>query len=197
MSEPNLSHCAKARLPTEMGQFEVHAFVDEASGAEHLALGLGNFDETDDVLCRVHSACITGDALFSLRCDCGPQLNLALRRIAEEGSGLLLYLAQEGRGIGLGNKIRAYQRQDAGADTVEANMDLGFAPDLRDYRVCAPMLAHFGVRRLRLMTNNPDKVRKLQEQGLEIVERLEHIAGENDCNRDYLRIKRDKLGHWL
>ena len=197
MSKPNLSHRANARLPTEMGEFEVHAFVDLDNGAEHLALKLGRIDEVDSVLCRVHSACVTGDALFSRRCDCGPQLQLALRRIAEEGSGLLLYLAQEGRGIGLGNKIHAYQVQDAGSDTVEANESLGFAPDLRDYRVCGPMFSHFGACRLRLMTNNPDKVRKLEEQGLEIAERLSHVAGENESNRGYLRVKRDKLGHWI
>ncbi|HHX83034.1 MAG TPA: GTP cyclohydrolase II, partial [Pseudomonadaceae bacterium] len=146
-------------------------------------------------LCRVHSECLTGDALFSLRCDCGSQLQEAMRRIAEAGSGVILYLRQEGRNIGLGNKIRAYALQDLGADTVQANVELGFAADERDYSMCKPMLEHLGISNVKLMTNNPLKVEALQALGIEISQRLPLITGENTHNELYLATKRDKLGH--
>lgn len=186
---------ASAKLPTRFGEFAIHVFADVASGKEHLALVFGQLEPGAPVLCRVHSECLTGDALFSLRCDCGSQLSEAMRRIAEHGSGVIFYLRQEGRNIGLGNKIRAYSLQDRGADTVEANLELGFEPDARDYGMCRAMFAHFGIGRVQLMTNNPNKVAALQEQGIEVVERLPLITGETSHNQSYLATKRDKLGH--
>lgn len=191
----SLSFVARAKLPTRFGEFAIHVFADAETGKEHLALVYGELDTALPVLCRVHSECLTGDALFSLRCDCGSQLSEALRRIAEQGSGLVLYLRQEGRNIGLGNKIRAYSLQDRGADTVEANLELGFEPDARDYGMCQGMLAHFGITKLRLMTNNPKKVAALQALGIEIVERIPLLTGETTHNQSYLATKRDKLGH--
>lgn len=173
----------------------MHVFAESSTGKEHLALVFGSPEPTQSVLCRVHSECLTGDALFSLRCDCGSQLKEAMRRVAEQGSGLILYLRQEGRNIGLSNKIKAYALQDLGADTVEANMELGFAADERDYSMCAPILAHLGIGSLRLMTNNPLKVSALQELGITVTERLPLITGENSHNQLYLATKRDKLGH--
>jgi GTP cyclohydrolase II len=191
----SVSLVARAKLPTRFGEFAIHVFADSATGKEHLALAYGEIDSAQPVLCRVHSECLTGDALFSLRCDCGAQLSEALRRIAENGSGIVLYLRQEGRDIGLGNKIRAYDLQDHGADTVEANVELGFKPDARDYEMCRAMFEHFGIRQLRLMTNNPNKVTAMQKLGIEVVERLPILTGENTHNQGYLATKRDKLGH--
>lgn len=150
----------------------MHGFLDEESGKEHVALSMGDIADGAPVLGRLHSECLTGDALFSLRCDCGFQLEGALAAIAEEGRGVLLYLRQEGRGIGLLNKIRAYELQDAGADTVEANLQLGFGADQRDYAMCQPMLAHLGVSSLRLMTNNPRKVKALESYAITVAERV-------------------------
>jgi len=195
LSAVSLSFVASALLPTRFGEFTVHVFEDAVSGKEHLALVYGNPAGQPGVLCRVHSECLTGDALFSLRCDCGSQLSEALRRIAAEGQGLVLYLRQEGRDIGLGNKIRAYKLQDQGADTVEANEELGFAADARDYDMCAAMFAHLGIGSVRLLTNNPNKVKALQALGIEVTERLPLLTGENPHNRHYLATKRDKLGH--
>jgi GTP cyclohydrolase II len=189
------SQVASAKLPTRYGDFVIHVFTDAASGKEHLALIYGELDTAQAVLCRVHSECLTGDALFSLRCDCGSQLSEAMRRIAEQGSGAIFYLRQEGRNIGLGNKIRAYHLQDRGADTVEANLELGFEPDARDYGMCREMFAHFGIGKVRLMTNNPNKVSALQDQGIIVVERLPLLTGETSHNQSYLATKRDKLGH--
>lgn len=157
---------------------------------------MGKLDDGQPVLARLHSECLTGDALFSQRCDCGAQLEAAIRQIASEGRGVLLYLRQEGRGIGLVNKIRAYGLQEAGADTVEANHQLGFADDLRDYAMCAPMLRHFGIRSLRLMTNNPRKIDALKTLDID-VERIEHIASGTRFNARYLATKASKLGHLL
>lgn len=185
---------ASSQLPTRWGMFVAHSFIDLVH-KEHLVLTMGNVSGADPVLARIHSECLTGDALFSLRCDCGHQLRSALERIGAEGSGALLYLRQEGRGIGLHNKIRAYGLQDCGADTVEANLRLGFPADARDYAVCAPLLRHIGVRRLRLMTNNPAKTEALSAMGFEVVERVALPGGRNSHNAAYLDTKADRMGH--
>ncbi|GAA4402877.1 GTP cyclohydrolase II [Quisquiliibacterium transsilvanicum] len=177
--------------------FELHGFEEIASGREHVALTLGEVSDGAPVLARMHSECLTGDALYSLRCDCGAQLEAALAAIAAEGRGVLLYLRQEGRGIGLLNKIRAYRLQDAGADTVEANHQLGLAADLRTYEAAAEMFALLGVSRLRLMTNNPRKIRALEERGIEIAERMPLQIQPNPHNAGYLRTKATRLGHLL
>lgn len=185
------------RLPTPFGVFDMHGFEEISTGKEHVVLSLGVVDNGEPVLARTHSECLTGDALFSMRCDCGYQLEEALRCIAREGRGLLMYLRQEGRGIGLLNKIRAYRLQDGGADTVEANVRLGFAADLRDYSMCKDMLEHLGVSAIRLMTNNPRKVDSLQVLGVSVTERVPLQVGRNPHNEGYLDTKRAKLGHWL
>ncbi len=185
------------RLPTPFGVFDMHGFEELETGKEHVALTLGALNNDEPMLARTHSECLTGDALYSMRCDCGYQLEEALRSIAREGRGVLLYLRQEGRGIGLLNKIRAYNLQDQGADTVEANERLGFAADLRDYSMCRDMLAHLGITRLRLMTNNPRKVTALTSYGIEVVERVPLHVGRNPHNEGYLDTKQSKLGHWL
>lgn len=172
-------------------------FWDSVNDKEHLALVLGEPTADAPVLTRVHSECLTGDALSSLRCDCGAQLDFAMQRIAEEGVGILLYLRQEGRGIGLLNKVKAYALQDQGADTVEANENLGFGADLRDYSMCGPMYREFGVSELRLMTNNPKKVSALEDLGLNVVERLSIETGATPHNAKYLATKAGKLGHML
>lgn len=188
---------AASQLPTPFGIFTMHGFREEATGKEHVALTMGSIDDGQPVLGRLHSECLTGDALFSLRCDCGFQLEAALQAIAAEGRGVLLYLRQEGRGIGLMNKIRAYQLQDEGADTVEANERLGFAADLRDYAICRPMLDHLGVSSLKLMTNNPRKVKALTDMGVPVTERKPLQFGLNPHNKSYLATKAGKLGHLL
>jgi GTP cyclohydrolase II len=188
---------AASKLPTPFAVFTMHGFLDEESGKEHVALTLGDIADGRPVLGRLHSECLTGDALFSQRCDCGAQLEAALRAIAAEGRGVLLYLRQEGRGIGLLNKIRAYALQDGGADTVEANERLGFAADQRDYSICQPMLEHLGVREISLMTNNPRKVKALEGFGIRVAERRPLEAGANRHNHKYLATKAGKLGHML
>lgn len=196
-NEVSIKYIESSTLPTPFGTFDLHGFWDEYEQKEHIALTLGDVAKGDPVLCRLHSECLTGDALFSQRCDCGPQLESALQTIASTGAGVLLYLRQEGRGIGLLNKIKAYRLQDLGADTVEANEELGFAADLRSYHMCKPMLDHLGVKHVRLMTNNPRKVRALEESGISVVERLIHKAGENKYNEHYLATKAGKMGHML
>jgi GTP cyclohydrolase II len=191
-----VEYAASCALPTPWATFKLHAFIENHSGKEHLALTLGDVSDGQPVLARLHSECLTGDTLFSLRCDCGAQLEAAIRQIAREGRGILLYLRQEGRGIGLINKIRAYGLQESGADTVEANHQLGFADDLRDYEMCGPMLRHFGIRSLRLMTNNPRKIDALKDLDIHI-ERLEHVSGSTRFNARYLATKARKLGHLL
>jgi GTP cyclohydrolase II len=188
---------ASCRLPTEWGLFEMHGFEEIASGREHVALTMGHLADGRPVLARMHSECLTGDALFSLRCDCGPQLEAALAAIAAEGRGVLLYLRQEGRGIGLLNKIRAYRLQDEGADTVEANLALGLGADLRRYDIAAGMLDALAVRSLRLMTNNPRKIRALEKAGIDIAERVPLLIEPNPHNVGYLRTKSQRLGHLL
>ena len=188
---------AASKLPTPFAQFTMNGFLEEENGREHVVLTLGDVSDGAPVLGRVHSECLTGDALFSQRCDCGSQLEAALRAIAAEGRGVLLYLRQEGRGIGLMNKIRAYELQDGGADTVEANERLGFAADQRDYAICLPMLDHLGIHSLRLMTNNPRKVKALTGMGINVAERVPLHTGHNPHNKLYLATKAGKLGHMM
>ncbi len=187
-------HVAEARLPTKFGEFRVHVYESLVDGTEHLALVRGEVAPHRPVLVRVHSECLTGDALFSLRCDCGAQLRAAMERIGREG-GVVLYMRQEGRGIGLANKIRAYALQDQGLDTVEANLRLGFRADERDYGIGAQILAHIGARKIRLLTNNPSKRVGLEGHGLEIVERIPLVVEPTPYNREYLSVKEKKLGH--
>lgn len=184
-----------SQLPTPWGVFNIHGFEDADSGKEHVVLTLGEVGDGQPVLSRVHSECLTGDALFSMRCDCGAQLQAALEKIAEEGRGALFYLRQEGRGIGLMNKIRAYKLQDEGADTVEANEKLGFGADMRDYSLLTVMCEHLKIDKVRLMTNNPRKVKALTDQGVDVVERLPLQTGQNPHNAKYLATKSGKLGH--
>ncbi len=188
---------AAPRLPTRWGEFRLHAYRADATGEEHVALVMGEVREDEPVLVRVHSQCLTGDVFGSARCDCGTQLEQALAKIADEGKGVLLYLLQEGRGIGLVNKLKAYELQELGHDTVEANEKLGFRPDQRDYGIGAQILRDLGVRKMRLMTNNPSKYVGLGGYGLEIVDRVPLEVAPTDSTRDYLRTKRDKLGHLL
>jgi GTP cyclohydrolase II len=183
-------------LPTPFGEFELHSWRDATSGHEHAALCMGDVGFGDPVLARVHSECLTGDALFSLRCDCGAQLRSALEEIAAMRRGVLVYLRQEGRGIGLVNKIRAYALQQAGADTVDANRLLGLPDDTRTYRAARDIFAFLGVARVKLMTNNPAKVRALQELGIEVVERVPLQVGHNPHNQGYLETKHRRFGHW-
>ena len=196
--ESLVQRVASPRLPTAYGEFRLHAYRSEATGEEHVALVMGEpIDPAEPVLVRVHSQCLTGDVFASARCDCGTQLHGALDRIRAEGRGVLLYLLQEGRGIGLFNKLRAYELQESGHDTVEANEKLGFRPDLRSYGIGAQILRDIGVRKMRLMTNNPSKYVGLDGYGLEIVERVPLEVAPTDESRDYLRAKREKLGHIL
>ncbi|MGE5116496.1 MAG: GTP cyclohydrolase II [Betaproteobacteria bacterium] len=192
---PPVRLVAACKMHTPWAEFDLHGFEEIGSAREHVALTLGAVGDGAPVLLRMHSECLTGDALFSQRCDCGAQLHAALRHIGEHGRGALLYLRQEGRGIGLLNKIRAYRLQDGGADTVDANRRLGFAADLRDYAVGAALLERLGVRSVRLMTNNPGKVRALEGLGVPVVERIPLRAGWNEHNARYLETKASRLGH--
>lgn len=192
-----VKYIESCKLPTPFGIFDMHGFEDSDSDKEHVVLTMGDITGDEPVLARVHSECLTGDGLFSLRCDCGAQLQAALHKIAQQGRGAVFYLRQEGRGIGLLNKIRAYHLQDAGADTVEANEALGFGADLRRYDMLKPMLEHFGINSLRIMTNNPRKIEALREIGIDVTERLAHETGRNPHNAKYLETKKGKLGHML
>ena len=185
------------KLPTEFGDFDMIAYTDKNSGEEHLALIKGTWQEDEPVLVRVHSSCITGDIFGSCRCDCGPQLHAAMERIEKEGKGVLVYMNQEGRGIGMMNKLKAYKLQEEGYDTVEANIKLGFKEDQRDYGIGAQILRDLGVRKMRLMSNNPQKRTGLIGYGLEIVENVELEIQSNKHNQFYLETKRDKMGHSL
>lgn len=191
----SLDFIQKSQLPTRWGMFELHGFHDAAKDKEHIVLSLGPISGAGSVLVRIHSECLTGDSLFSLRCDCGSQLEEAMRLIAKEGRGAVLYLRQEGRGIGLLNKIKAYHLQDEGADTVEANEQLGFDPDMRDYSMCRSIFEHFEIDNVRLLTNNPKKVQALEEMGIVVSERIALQTGQNPHNEAYLAVKAGKLGH--
>ena len=188
----------EAKMPTKYGEFKAIAYKSETDPDEHLALTMGDItDEDEPVLVRVHSECLTGDVFGSMRCDCGTQLAMALKAIAEEGRGILLYMRQEGRGIGFHNKLKAYALQDEGLDTVEANVSLGFEPDLRDYGVGAQILADLGLHQIKLLTNNPKKVVGLEGYKLNVVETVPIIVSPNSYNRRYLKTKKDKMGHLL
>lgn len=191
-----LKHITSCRLPTEWGIFTMHGF-EEHNGQEHIALVMGDVADGKPVLARIHSECLTGDAFFSQKCDCGPQLQAAMQAIQAEGKGVIAYLRQEGRGIGLINKIRAYRLQDEGMDTVEANLALGLPIDARDFRLAQSMFEQLGVHSVRLLTNNPEKVATLQQAGIQISERIPLKVGQNLENQNYLHTKAAKLGHLL
>jgi 3,4-dihydroxy 2-butanone 4-phosphate synthase/GTP cyclohydrolase II len=197
MTEQLVHRVAEARIPTELGEFRIIGYQNDVDRAEHVALVYGEVAGQKDILVRMHSKCLTGDVFGSQRCDCGSQLQRAMELVAREGRGVIVYLDQEGRGIGLLNKLRAYALQDAGADTVQANERLGFAPDLRNYGIGAQILRDLGLSSIRVMTNNPRKLVGLEGYGLQIVERVPLIADPNSENQTYLKVKRDKLGHLL
>jgi len=196
-TESLVKRVASAKLPTELGDFRVHAFENLVDQQTHIALVCGDIRDGKNVMVRVHSQCMTGDVLHSVRCDCGAQLEVAMRRIAEEGRGVLLYLNQEGRGIGLANKIRAYELQDEGFDTVEANERLGFKADQRDYGMGVQILRELGVRSMRLLSNNPRKLVGIEGYGLSVSEWLALEIPASESTRRYLKAKKDKLGHKL
>lgn len=188
---------SQAKLPTVYGEFVIHVFENE-HGQEHILLSVGLPDTQNKLpIIRIHSECLTGDAFGSLKCDCGPQLAAAMQAIQAHGCGAILYLRQEGRGIGLTNKIRAYALQDQGHDTLEANLLLGLPADARTYEMCQVMLAHVGVSKVALMTNNPNKINELANLGIEVVQRVPLVVGVNAHNQDYLTVKQDKMGHLI
>ncbi len=192
-----LDKIPRAKLPTQFGEFEIVGFENAVDGEQAVALVKGQPQEVSDPLVRIHSQCFTGDTLHSLRCDCGEQLERALSKIAATGSGLVIYQMQEGRGIGLLNKLCAYELQDQGVDTVEANLQLGFEADQRSYSFCAEILKYFGIMAIRLMSNNPDKIKALESEGIDVVERVPLIVEASHLSEGYLRTKKEKMGHLL
>ena len=195
--EKLVEQVTKTDMPTRYGHFTAYGYINKLNGEHHVALVKGEVGEGENLLCRVHSECLTGDTFGSLRCDCGQQLHAAMRQIEEEGRGILLYMRQEGRGIGLINKLRAYELQEQGMDTLEANLALGFAGDEREYYIGAQILRDLGAKTLRLLTNNPDKVYQLQDFGMEILERVSIQAPANPHDIRYLRTKQNRMGHLL
>ncbi len=193
-----LVECASiVEMPTKYGKFKAHCYVNKLNEEHHIALVMGNLDDGNDVLCRVHSECLTGDVFGSLRCDCGQQLDKAMKMIADNGSGVLLYMRQEGRGIGLVNKLKAYHLQDNGMDTLDANLALGFQGDLREYYIGAQILRELGIKSLQLLTNNPDKVYQLEDYGMKISSRIPIEIEANPYDSFYLKTKKDRMGHIL
>lgn len=186
-----------SQLQTEIANFEVYAFTEKSTSKDHMAITLGKISSKESILTRIHSQCITGESFFSLRCDCRFQLSESLRLIAKKGCGVVFYLQQEGRGIGLSNKIRAYNLQDQGLDTVEANHQLGFLDDERSYEIVCAMANHLNIKTIDLMTNNPKKIEAIEKSGLKVNKRIPITAQSNDYNRDYLNTKAKKLGHLM
>ena len=197
LHDKHVSREACARMPTRLGDFQIYGYVNDLTGEHHVALVKGEIGDGRDVLCRVHSECLTGDVFGSRRCDCGEQLHKAMEMIEREGKGVIIYMQQEGRGIGLMNKIAAYKLQEEGMDTVDANIHLGFKPDERDYGCGAQMLRHLGVHKMRLMTNNPTKRVGLEAYGLEIVENVPIEVSPNEYDYRYLKTKKERMGHEL
>ncbi len=192
----SIKYITGSKLPTKFGTFNIHCFEEQSTGKEHICLSMGDIKNQQPVLTRIHSECITGDSFFSLRCDCGEQLQIAMESIAKNKSGLLVYLRQEGRGIGLSNKIKAYKLQDTGLDTVQANEELGFEPDQRCYDSCLEILSYFDIKKIKLMTNNPAKLNALTRLGIEVIDRIPIQTERNPHNENYLETKACKLGHF-
>ena len=197
ISESNILIGERVKLPTKYGDFELIPFQEQSSGVEHMALIKGAITLNDITLTRIHSSCATGDLFGSLKCDCGEQLILSMKMINKNGHGIVVYLNQEGRGIGLMNKMKAYKLQEGGLDTIEANLQLGFASDERDYQIAAEILSLLGVRKVKLMTNNPDKIFGLEQYGIKVTRRIPIITKSNAFNLNYLHTKKSRMGHLL